>query len=94
MCVIGFLTLEVDANFNSKFGAVLLGFFISYFIVTKTSDLSGAMRLFKYGTGLVAYIILASVKHHFPPHLLLGFYPSIAIFLSVLFYGKYLISSK
>lgn len=94
MCVIGFLTLDVSATFNSNFGAVLLGFFIAYFIVTKTPKLTGALRLLKYGTGLMAYLIVATSTHYFPPDLLLGFYPSIAIFLSVLFYGKYLIASK
>jgi len=92
--VFGYLTMDSSANFNSKIGAVFLGFFISYFIVSKTPEITGTERIVRYGIGLFAYFLLATFRHHFPASLLLGLYPSIAIYLSVLFYGKYLIAKN
>ena len=86
--VYGFLTLDSNATLNSKVAAVLLGFLLPYFIISKTLQLSGAQRLVKYGSGLLLYLILVAVKVRFPPALLLGFYPSILIALCLLYYGN------
>ena len=94
MTIFGFLTLDSHANLNSKIGAVILSLFLPYFIVSKTSNLYNVHRLIKYGGGMIVYIILVAIKIKFPTDLLLGFYPSIILYLIILYYGNALGKSK
>jgi transcriptional regulator with XRE-family HTH domain len=94
MLIFGLQTLDQSANINNRFGAVILSFFLGYFIVTKTSHISGSKRIILYGSGMISYLLLVALKHHFPTELLLGFYPSILLYLSVLFYGDELFQRK
>jgi transcriptional regulator with XRE-family HTH domain len=90
MGIYGFLTLDSEANFNSRFGAFLLSFFLPYFIVSKTQNMSGIERMLKFGIGFIFYILLVLVKHGFPTGFLTGLFPSLIIALSLLYYGKVL----
>jgi len=59
MMIIGYLTLDSEANINSRIGAYLLSFFIPVFIVLKTRNMNGLERMLKFGFGFIFYIILA-----------------------------------
>ena len=94
MSIFGFLTLDSEANANSKLGALFLAVLIPLFIVEKTRQMQPLVRLIKFGSGLLIYLILVTCKHKFLPELLTGFYPSLLLALSVLFYGGNLLSKE
>jgi transcriptional regulator with XRE-family HTH domain len=91
MSITGYLTLDSEANLNSRIGAFLLSFFIPFFIVIKTKKMSGIERMFKFGTGFIAYIIIALFSIRFQATILTGLIPCLIIALGVLYYGKELI---
>lgn len=86
--VYGYLTLDSEANTNSRLGALLLSFFIPIFIVWKTIKMSGAERMLKFGTGLILYIILILIQVGFPTGFVSGLLVVLVIALGVLFYGN------
>jgi hypothetical protein len=88
MMIVGYLTLDSDANFNSRIGAFLLSFFIPIFIVLKTRNMSGLERMLKFGFGFIFYIILALITVSFPQTLVTGLIPCLVIALATLYYGK------
>ncbi len=94
MGIFGYLTLDSDANMNSRFGALLLSFFIPLFIVQKTPKMSGVERMLKFGSGFILYILLVLVKHGFPIGFITGLFICLIISLGFLFYGKRLLDSQ
>jgi transcriptional regulator with XRE-family HTH domain len=88
MSIIGYLTLDSEANINSRIGAFLLSFFIPFFIVFKTPRMNGIERMLKFGTGLIAYIIIALLSIKYQATITTGLIPCLLIALGVLFYGK------
>ena len=70
--------------------AILLSFFIPFFIMFQTKTLSAIKRLFYYGTGLILYAILVLTIVEFPICITNGLIPSISIVLAVLFYGDFI----
>lgn len=90
MTVFGYLTLDTDANLNSRIGAILLSIFIPLLIVAKTQQMDRVKRLFHFGTGFLIYIILAVVLLGFPEAFVTGLIPSLTIALAVLYYGNWL----
>ncbi len=91
MGIFGYLTFDSEANMNSRFGGLLLSFFIPIFIVSNTPKMAGAERLLKFGTGFIFYIILVLANHGFPVGFVTGLFICLIISLSILFYGKKLI---
>lgn len=55
--IIGFLTLDTNANMNSTFGGILLSFFLPFFIVIFTKKMTGIERMLKFGLGYFTYFI-------------------------------------
>lgn len=94
MGIIGFLTLDVKANANSRFGGFLLSFFIPFFIVVLTKNRGGLERLFKFGFGYMAYFVLIMITHGFPTGFATGLFPCLLMSLSVLYFGSELINNK
>ena len=92
MMIIGYLTLDSDANINSRIGAFLLSFFIQFFIVYKTPKMSGIERMLKFGSGYIFYIIFALIMIRYHAALMTGLIPCLLISLGMLFYGKELIN--
>ena len=92
MSVIGFLTLDSNANMNSRIGAFLLSSFIPFFIVLFTQKMNGLERMLKFGTGFLAYIIMLMVVQGFREGFRAGFgtglFLCLIIAVGVLFYGK------
>jgi hypothetical protein len=86
--IIGYLTLDSEANFNSRIAAFLLSFFIPIFIVLKTRNMSGLERMLKFGFGFIFYIISALIMVRFPQTLVTGLIPCLLIALATLYYGK------
>lgn len=91
MSIIGYLTLDSEANLNSRVGAFLLSFFIPFFIVFKTQKMSGIERMLKFGIGFIVYIIIAFFSIKYQATILTGLIPCLIICLGILYYGKELI---
>ena len=91
MSVIGFLTLDSNANLNSQTGAFLLSFFIPFFIVLLTQKMNAFERLLKFGTGYLAYIILLLIiqgfREGFGTGFETGFFLCNIVSMGVLYYG-------
>ena len=92
MMIIGYLTLDSEANINSRIGAFLLSFFIPFFIVYKTPKMSGIERMLKFGSGYIFYIIFALIMIRYHAALMTGLIPCLLISLGMLYYGKELIN--
>lgn len=92
--IIGYLTLDIDANLNSKFGGLLISVFLPFAIVTWTKRMSGMERMFKFGSGYILYFILILVVHGFPTGFGTGLFPCLLISLTVLFFGNEWVNNK
>lgn len=88
MSIIGYLTLDSEANNNSRIGAFLLSFFIPVFIAYKTKNMSGLERMLKFGFGFIVYIVMALIMLPFPSTLITGLIPCLVFALGTLYYGK------
>jgi transcriptional regulator with XRE-family HTH domain len=92
MGIIGFLTLDADANLNSKLGGFLVSVFIPLFIVVLTRQMTGIERLLKFGLGYVLYFILLLITQGletgFVLGLVSGLFPCLLISLAVLHFGN------
>lgn len=62
LTIYGFLTVDSEANFNSKVGAMVLSIFISLFIVRQTQKMRGFERLMKYGIIVIIYFLFIWLK--------------------------------
>lgn len=91
MAIFNYLTIDSFATDNSRIGALVLSFFIPFFIVYKTQTLSGLERLLKYGFGFIADIILMLIIAGLPQGFLTGLIPCMLIALAVLYYGEHLL---
>ncbi len=92
--ILGFMTMDSNANWNSRLGALFLSFFISIFFAYQTPNVSGLKRMFMFGSGLYVYLILAMFQpglRVFIPTLLWG---CIIVAEVVLFYGNDLTSRR
>jgi len=94
MMIIGYLTLDSKANFNSRIGGFLLSFFIPMFITFKTPDFSGIERLLKYGSGFILYVIIALIFVGLTDGIKTGLIPCLLIASSILYLGNALIKDK
>jgi len=88
MSVFGYLTLDSYAIINSRIGALLLSFFVPFFIVLKTINMRNTERLLKFGTGFIVYFILILFSIGIPRGFVSTLIPCIFLNLAVLFYGK------
>lgn len=89
-----YLTMDIHANGNSRFGAVLLSFFIPAFLVLVTRHLSPIVRLVRFGTGYFCHIILALVIVGLPLTMVTYLGPCLVISLATLYYGDVLFNKK
>ncbi|MBZ9778532.1 helix-turn-helix domain-containing protein [Psychroflexus sp. CAK8W] len=88
VAIIGFLTIDSNANTNSVFGGVLLSLFIPFFIVVFTREMPGAERVLKFGFGYISYLLLVTIFHGFPTGFSTGLFPCLLISLSILYFGS------
>jgi hypothetical protein len=88
MLILGYLTLDIHANQNSRFAGYLLSFFIPFFIVYKTSEMNDLERMLKFGSGYMAYIILSLAFLGLPKPFMSSLLPCLLLSLAVLYYGK------
>jgi len=91
MFVIGYLTLDSEANLNSRAGAILLSFFLPIFIVVKTKGLSPIVRMMRFGLGFITYAIMSIIMVGFPVAFATCLLPCLVLALAVLYYGDKLI---
>lgn len=92
MLTVGYLTLDSNANFNSRVGGVIVSFLVPLFIVFLTQKMGDLARLLKFGLVFLAYAVVLILVQGFP----VGFYAGtstglflcILIWIAVLFYGN------
>lgn len=94
MSVIGFLTLDSNANINSRFSGVLLSFFIPAFIVFLTKKMNGLERMVKFGFGYFTYFILGMIINGFGIGFVSGLFPCLLISVTVLYFGSALTNKE
>lgn len=94
MFIIGFLTLDSNANINSMFGGLLISFLLPLFIVILTKRMSGIERLLKFGFGYIVYFILIMIFHGFPVGFSTGLFPCLLVSVSVLYFGSDLVNLR
>ena len=94
MGIIGFLTLDSNANINSRFGGILLSIFLPIFIELLTKKMNGMERMLKFGFGYIAYFILVMITQGFPFGFITGLFPCLLLSLSVLYFGQELIKDR
>lgn len=91
----GYLTLDSEANFNSRIGGFLLSFFIPIFIVLMTKKMNPTERVLKFGSGYISYIIMLFSVRDFIQGFQIGWKSGLFICLlfaiGVLTYGDKLI---
>ncbi|MFS4455647.1 helix-turn-helix domain-containing protein [Maribacter sp. 2304DJ31-5] len=85
--IIGYLTVAAGTNFNSRFGAFLLSFFIPIFMVNRTPHMSGIERMLKFGTGFMTYLIMILALDVIRG-LETCIIPCLVLSLAILFFGK------
>ena len=92
MGITGYLTLDSVTNVNSKVGAILLSFFIPFFIVHFTQKMKPSERVLKFGVGYISYPFLLLYAQGFMGACRAGFgswlFSCLLISIGVLFYGK------
>jgi hypothetical protein len=89
MSVIGHMTLDSEANLNSRLGGLLLSITMPLCIVFMTKHMSGLERLIKFGSGFAVYIVLAAFTIGIPESFVTWLIPCLVIGMAVLFYGKF-----
>jgi len=94
MGIIGFLTLDINANLNSRFGAILISLFLPGLIVFFTPNLTALERLIKYGSGFVLYFILVMTMHNFALGFTTALFPCLLLAVAVLYYGEGMLSRR
>ena len=94
MGVIGYLTLDSNANLNSRVGGSLLSFFIPFFIVVLTRDMKRMERLLKFGFGYLLYFVLVMIVNGFVVGFVTGLFPCLLLSLTVLYYGNEILKSN
>lgn len=91
IAIIGYMTLDSYANTNSRAGGLLLSFFMSFFIVYLTRNIHGMDRLVKFGSGMMAYVIVAVFKVGLSLSFTTGLLPCLVLGMAVLYYGNNLV---
>lgn len=89
--ILGYLTVDSGANFNSTIGGIIIGFLLGFFIIFFTPNLSRTERFLKFGLETVLYLLTAILLHKFPTIFLSGLLFSGVLFLGILFYGEKLL---
>lgn len=93
-----YMVTPIEASANSKFGAVLLSFFMPFTIFYYTQNMTATERIFKFGICWMIYLTTLLYAQGFRNALGIGFrtwiFPCILIYFGVLFYGKVLFKSE
>ncbi len=94
MFVVGYMTLDSNANINSAVAGLLLSILIPLIIVFYTQQLDSNIRVLKYGSGYIIYALLVMIVSNIKIGFITGLFPCLIISLLVLKYGNILIPSK
>ncbi len=86
--ILGYMTLDSNANLNSRIGGILLSIFIPTYIVHQTKSMKGIERMIKFGFGSIAYLITSIIVVGFVISFTTCLIPCLVISLGVLFYGE------
>jgi transcriptional regulator with XRE-family HTH domain len=96
--IIGAMTLDSEANLNSRFGGFLLSFLIPFMVVYYTQDMNPAKRVFKFGSGYLFYFIsLFSIQgwhNGLAAGVQTGLFLCLILAIGTLFYGKVLLKKE
>lgn len=91
MGIIGFLTLDSNANFNSLIGGYLISILLPLFLVLVSKNTNPLLRILKFGIGYILYFVLVCINLGFQTGFVSGLFPCLFISLSILYFGERLI---
>ena len=94
MGIIGFLTLDSNANTNSRFGGFLISILLPAGIVLMTNKMNGTERVLKFGIGYFAYFISTMILTGFAIGFVSGLFPCLLISLFILYFGADIIKTR
>jgi transcriptional regulator with XRE-family HTH domain len=90
--IIMYLTVDSEANFHSKIGALLLSVLIPFFVVYFTQKMKAIERVLKFGSIWFFYLFMLFFVQGFLNAMRTGFgswiFSCILLFVGVLFYGN------
>lgn len=86
MSIIGFLTLDSNANMNSISAGFLISFLVPFLICYLTASTGGLERILKFGFGYIIYFVLVFTKHGFATGFVTGLFPCLLISLATLYF--------
>lgn len=93
MAGFGYLTIDYNANLNSRAAALVLSIIMPLVLSLMTTNMSSFERLFKLGSGMLIYAIIVLFQIGIP----LGFKSTLLIviflFETFLYFGKEILST-
>jgi transcriptional regulator with XRE-family HTH domain len=89
--IFGYLTIGGKDSASSAFGAVLLSFFLSFFLVWLTPNMNGQERFYKFGLGHIFFLILVFFNQGFSIGVTSMLFPSLVISLAIFYFGNTII---
>ena len=60
--VLGYLTIDSQANGNSRLAAIIISVLLPYTVFRSTEEWSRKRRFFIYGTGVCVYLFVGTMK--------------------------------
>ncbi|WP_224482901.1 hypothetical protein [Robertkochia aurantiaca] len=89
--VFAFLTLDANANLNSRAGAFLLAYLVPFFISSMFREMNRTERVLKFGTGLIICSLVLIFTTGIMTMISTTFLPCVLLVLLLLFYGDLLL---
>lgn len=94
IAIIGWMTLDSEANINSRIAGFLLSFFIPISIVYLTPKMSKFERILKFGSGFFIYSLSSIIIVGLPTAFVTALLPCLSVSLITLFYGDLIFQKK
>jgi transcriptional regulator with XRE-family HTH domain len=91
MGVTGWMTLDSEANLNTRFAGFLLSFLIPLLIVFITKSMNKTERLLKFGSGYFIYMVISIFMVGIPTAFVTGLLLCLSISILTIFYGDKLV---
>ncbi|MEN2414773.1 helix-turn-helix domain-containing protein [Flavobacterium mesophilum] len=96
-CIILYLSVDSEANVNSRIGALLLSFLIPFFIVCFVQNMKGIERVLKFSIGWGVCLTTLFFAQGLRGGMAVGFrtwiFSCMLIYVGVLFYGNILFNA-
>ena len=89
MHVIGFLTLDSFATFNSQVGGIIISILLPTVIIKFTPEMGRIERFLKFGLGNIIYIILVLIQVEIQHAITCFILPCLLFYLVLLYFPEF-----